>query len=420
MPERKLSLFLAGDALITQPWSHVDDPDFLRVVAEMRAADIAIVNLETVIHEFKGHAQADSGGTYMASAPEIAGELKWAGVDMVSAANNHAFDYGSTGVLETIGHVEAAGLIAAGIGEDMQAAREPAVLKRPGATVALVSMASTFVRYGRASRSRPGMKGRPGLNPLGLTARGVTTVTPALARMLGRLRFWRKGKAKRQAGLVRFLGIPLLVEEKARLGGGRGVDPGDLAANLAAIGAAVAAADLTVVSLHAHLQGGWLRRFARRAIGLGADVVFVHGPHEVRGIEIHAGKPIFHCMGSFVYEAEKVASFPAELYDLHGVSDEASAAELMAARDQSPYAPTRECYQGFCAVLQYEDGVLRRIRLLPLDLRFDAPADVRGRPAYADAALGRAIIERVAALSRPLGTTVLYDAERNEGIIEFP
>jgi poly-gamma-glutamate synthesis protein (capsule biosynthesis protein) len=91
--DRKASLFLAGDALITRPWSHVRDQRFLKLVAEMRAADVAIVKLERVIHEFKGHAQPESGGTYMASPPMIAGELRWAGVDMASGANNHAFDY---------------------------------------------------------------------------------------------------------------------------------------------------------------------------------------------------------------------------------------------------------------------------------------------------------------------------------------
>lgn len=380
MPERKLSLFLAGDAMIMEPWSKVDDPDFLKIVAEMRATDATIVNLETLIDEFKGYAQANSGGTYVASPPAVAGDLKWAGIDMLSCANNHAFDYGSTGILETIEHVEAAGLIVAGIGEDLRAARQPAFLKCPGGTVALVSMAATFIPYGRASRSRPGMRGCPGLNPLALADRGVTTITPAMARMLDRLRFTRRpgGKPPRSA-LTSFLGARLLVEEKARIGGGRGIDPDDLDGNLAAIGNAVAAADLTVVSLHAHQQGGWLRRFARRVIALGADVVFVHGPHEVRGIEIHAGKPIFYSMGDFVYEPHKIAKFPAELYDSYGVDHAASAAELMVAR-VSANTVTRKFYESFCAVIEYESRSLRRIRPAAARPSFRRVARCQGPP----------------------------------------
>ena len=82
-----ITVFLAGDAMITQPWSHIQHPHFLRLVKEIRGADAAIVNLETPIHEYKGYAQAHSGGTYMAAPPKIAFELAWAGIDMVSHAN---------------------------------------------------------------------------------------------------------------------------------------------------------------------------------------------------------------------------------------------------------------------------------------------------------------------------------------------
>jgi hypothetical protein len=93
------SIFLAGDAIFTTPWSHITDPDFQGLIDQMRRSDATILNLETVIHTFKGYAQADSGGAWLTSPPKIAQELAWAGVDMVSHANNHAFDYGSEGIL---------------------------------------------------------------------------------------------------------------------------------------------------------------------------------------------------------------------------------------------------------------------------------------------------------------------------------
>jgi poly-gamma-glutamate capsule biosynthesis protein CapA/YwtB (metallophosphatase superfamily) len=162
----EIALFLAGDTVITQPWSADRDPRFLALVDEIRAADVAIVNLEMLFHEYKGYPQANSGGTYMAARPEIALELAWAGVDMVANANNHTFDYGSIGVLENLNNVAKAGLVLAGAGKDLQSARAPAYFTHPDGTVALVSAASTYVPYGKASRSRPDMHGRPGLNPL--------------------------------------------------------------------------------------------------------------------------------------------------------------------------------------------------------------------------------------------------------------
>ena len=104
------TLLLAGDAMIVRPWSHDTDPAFLRLVETIRSADLAVTNLETVIHDFKGYAQANSGGTHMHSPPPIAAELRWAGFDLVTNANNHAFDYGEIGLLETIAHVRGAGL----------------------------------------------------------------------------------------------------------------------------------------------------------------------------------------------------------------------------------------------------------------------------------------------------------------------
>jgi len=137
------------------------------LVAEMRAADASIVNLETVIHEFNGHAQADSGGIYTASPPAIAGELKWAGVDMVAHANNHAFDYGEGGLLATTKHLDAAGIAHAGSGANLAEARMPGYLDTRGGRVAILSTTSTFRPWNRAGAQRPDLRGRPGINPFG-------------------------------------------------------------------------------------------------------------------------------------------------------------------------------------------------------------------------------------------------------------
>ena len=89
------TVFLAGNSVMTRPWSRVGDECFLELVETIRNADVSLTNLETVIHEFNGYAQAHCGGTYMASPPQIASELRWAGLDMIAHANNHSFDYGS-------------------------------------------------------------------------------------------------------------------------------------------------------------------------------------------------------------------------------------------------------------------------------------------------------------------------------------
>ena len=106
---------------------------------------------------------------------------------MVAHANNHTFDYGSIGVLENLENVRAAGLVLAGSGKDLQHARAPRYFKTTQKTVALVSAASTFPSFGKASRSRPDMHGRPGLNPLITTDNTFLLITRDTADFLGSL-----------------------------------------------------------------------------------------------------------------------------------------------------------------------------------------------------------------------------------------
>jgi poly-gamma-glutamate synthesis protein (capsule biosynthesis protein) len=267
---------------------------------------------------------------------------------MMGHSNNHTFDYGTSGVLETIQHAEGAGLTIAGSGKDLQSARAPRYRQCNGGTVALVAMASDFPRMGQASKSRPDLQGRP---------------------------------------------------------------------NLDAISEAASNADIVVASVHAHSQGQWLTEFAHQAIERGASMVFVHGPHHVRGIEIYRGSPIFYSMGNFVFEPEFVARHPVEAYEKAGIAHDAPMSELMAVRDKltKGLSGDRTAYEGFVTVLSCENGKVKSIRLLPIDLQFDGADDRRGRPRLASGELGRRIIDGVAMRSKRLGTRLRYVPEQGFG-----
>jgi hypothetical protein len=59
------------------------------------------------------------------------------------------------------------------------------------------------------------------------------------------------------------------------------------------------------------------------------------------------------------------------------------------------------------------------VRLLTIDLQFDAADADRGRPRLAGQAIGSKIIGEVSERSKQLGTGVRHHAERNEGIVEL-
>ncbi len=75
--------------------------------------------------------------------------------------------------------------------------------------------------------------------------------------------------------------------------------------------------DILILSMHVGVEGdsgmhvrdkmeyfygekrGNVKRFAREAIDLGADIVFGHGPHVIRGIEIYKNRIIAYSLGNF-------------------------------------------------------------------------------------------------------------------------
>jgi poly-gamma-glutamate capsule biosynthesis protein CapA/YwtB (metallophosphatase superfamily) len=417
------SLFLAGDTILSQPWSDIGEPRFQEVVAAARAADVAIVNLETVIHTFRGHAQAYSGGAWLSAPPEIAQDLAWAGIDMVGHANNHSFDFGSIGVLENLEFVRGAGIVLAGSGADLQAARAPGYFESPAGRVALVSAASSFPRFGRASPSRPDIRGRPGLNPLRRISRTRFVVTPATAARLATLAQLFGGSGHR-FGRNRFkiAGYWFRIGDAHAIHTGRRPEPADLAGNLAAVSEAAANADVVVFSIHSHVQGSWLRDVAHRILDAGADVFLAHGPHAVQGIEIHRGKPIFYGLGDLAFQVEQAVRQPAEAYEFYGLGEGSAPADLNAAKrgGRSESFWPRSYFEGAAALVRFDTGRVSEIRLLPLDLRPEADLASRGTPHRADPELGRRIIEDIADASQRYGTRVHYEPTTNLGSVELP
>ena len=46
----------------------------------------------------------------------------------------------------------------------------------------------------------------------------------------------------------------------------------------------------------------WLETWARQLVDAGADIVAMHGPPFLHGMEIYGGKPIFYSLGNFIFQ----------------------------------------------------------------------------------------------------------------------
>ena len=207
------------------------------------AADITFGNLESPIAP-DSSAAPDSGSVFTAPSAAAAA-LARAGFDIVSTANNHAWDGGRAAVEETMRQLTRAGVrfVGSGFGRDMAA--EPVILERHGWRVAFFAMTRAW-------------------NP-----------------------------------------APYTFREHA---GADWIAWGDTARVFPAIRAVKASgrADLVVVSIHGGTEyvdtpPQHMQELARGLVDAGADLVLAHHPHVLQPVVWYKGKPIVQSLGNFIF-----------------------------------------------------------------------------------------------------------------------
>ena len=162
MRKAMLTLALAGDTMlgrgVAERLVHVPPSQLFadEVVALAYEADFFLLNLECAISD-RGERWPDPRKPFFFRAPPIATEaLTHLGVDCVTLANNHALDFGVTALLDTVGHLNDAGIACVGAGATEVAARTPAILERRGVRVGLIGVTDHPSEYA-AGDQKPGV-----------------------------------------------------------------------------------------------------------------------------------------------------------------------------------------------------------------------------------------------------------------------
>ncbi len=417
------TIALAGDSIITERLSPYKEPEFLQLIDLLRGTDVAFANFEMLLHDYEGYPSALSGGTWMRADPIMAKELAWAGIDMVARANNHTGDYSPESLRTTSKSLNEAGIVWAGVGENLQQAREAHYLETADGRVALISCASTFTPQSIAGKQRSDVSGRPGLNPLRFDTRYVVDqpTLDNLRRTLAGL-----GLPAGQGNQLTFMGNrfalgPAFKTEQTP-------NALDLAEIVHSIKDAKTLSDYVVVTIHAH-EGGkdrtepapFLPIFAHAAIDAGADMFVGHGPHVLRGIEIYKGKPILYSIGDFIFENETVLRLPEDNYEALGLGPEDRVSDFNAKRyanDTTGFPADRLVWESVIAVPSFRDGKLIDLKLHPISLGFGKLPGRRGRPMLANEELSKKIIDDLTRLSKPMGTTIEY--KERVGTVKLP
>ena len=127
------------------------------LMESMQNADIMCLNNEFT---FTTRGEKIPGKLYHFRAnPERVEVLKEMGVDVVKLANNHACDYGSQSLLDTMDTLESAGIEYIGAGENLKEAMTPVYIETNGKTVAFVaaSRAEKNMKTPQATETEPGI-----------------------------------------------------------------------------------------------------------------------------------------------------------------------------------------------------------------------------------------------------------------------
>lgn len=412
----------AGDALIQQNIPK-DYNGFKEIKDFISKGDARFFNLETTLNE-EGECFASqfSGGTYIRTEPNVLEGLKDYGFNMVSFNNNHAMDFSYDGLLKTLEHIKASGLVQSGVGRNLDEASAPNYLDTPEGRVALISINATFEPSMMAGVQSRRVKGRPGIN--GLRHTKTLTVNKSDFEIIKRIGLETgvnnealgdiaDGYLNPWADDVYYIdNVCFTVGDNASLV--TKVNEEDMARVQKSIIDAKLQADYILISLHTHEMTGetlenvpqFIEEFCHRCIDSGAHAIIGHGPHLLRGIEVYKECPIFYSLGDFILQLYSVAFGPHDFYHKYGLTSDAGMYNLLKTRSKDFKIGLMERDIMQEAIIPYwemENGKLTKLELLPITCYKQNNKALSGLPIVN---FDAGIAERLASLSEPYGVSM--------------
>lgn len=265
MKGRSISVCCVGDVVLRDD----DEGPVLGLARDvLREADITFGNCESSYSTRPVRNGAAGSAEGIIAHPRNLAVLADAGFDVMTFANNHHMDCGDNAFFDTLDGLKEHGIATCGAGRNIAEAREPAIIERDGTRVAFLGYSSIlFPGFAAGPRA-------PGCAPMKIHT------------------YYRQSEEEQP-------GSPALIETVP--------DADDLRALQADVEKAKARADIVVVSPHwgIHFKPVEISAYetvvARAAIDAGADLVFGHHPHIMKGVQVYKGKAIVHSLGNFAF-----------------------------------------------------------------------------------------------------------------------
>jgi poly-gamma-glutamate synthesis protein (capsule biosynthesis protein) len=166
---RPLVLAAVGDVTFGGPVAQeIDDRGprypWLRVASVLSGADLATANLEAVVSTRGTAVSGKPPPRLRGASAALRAAVRFAGLDVLTVANNHTLDFGPEAFLDTMRFVNGFGAVPVGGGSGSQAARRPALLEQGGLRIAFLGYDDTWPGF----HAQPGVPGAAAADPAAL------------------------------------------------------------------------------------------------------------------------------------------------------------------------------------------------------------------------------------------------------------
>ena len=433
----KMKMTATGDSILTQGYQK-GGYEGQKVLQDFIAkGDAKFGNLEICITDWTAWGSTYCGGLWMSTTPDKLNQIVDYGFNFMGFANKNTRDYGAEGRRQTLENTSHFDISVTGAGENLGKASEPVYRDFAGGRVALVALTSSLDDSARAGYGSEYVPGRPGVNPLRFSSHITVTkehfdildqITKT-TQVNGQRDFSRKnGFAPALAdNELDFAGTKVFLSENSKEETITACNKEDLERTCKAIRDAKAQqADYVVVMIHTHQCDGWnvtqpakfIVDFCHACVDAGADLIIGGGTHEFKPIELYKGKPIFYSLGNFIFQLRGLLHVPEEhrhVHNTHGLSDMESIAAQFKGWEKGLWVQ-KECFWGIIPYLEFDDGKLSKVEMLPIDLGFEKGVQYKGLPYAADKDVAKQIYASLKELSEPKGVKL---TQREDGIIEM-
>ncbi len=267
MSKKELLLLGVGDLIVdtTRP-----DEVFELVAPLFRSADVVVGQGELPFTSRGTSTFPDLNYSSLPCDPENIKALAKAGFDVITTASNHTWDAGVHGVEDTIAGLRENGIACCGAGMNLEEARKPVIIEREGTKFGFLAYNCSGPRGSWATKKKP----------------GCAYVDACVSY---------------EEGTPTIGGIPIVRTF---------AEPQSLKAMEDDIRNLRPLCDVLVVSFHKGIGyipariADFEQQISYAAIDVGADVIFSHHAHILKGIETYKGKVIYHGLGNFVTVCE--------------------------------------------------------------------------------------------------------------------